>query len=324
MTSVQHPSRNLIRPSQSATVAILMATYQGEKYLEEQLDSIAKQTYSNWRLYVSDDGSSDKTMHILNSFKSRFRGKISVSQTQKNLGFAKNFMSLILDTSIKADYYAVSDQDDIWLPEKIERAVTRLTNPKNDIVPSLYFARTRLADDSGKAIGQSPLFTIAPSFSNALVQSLAGGNTCFFNHAAKNLLLSTTLKNSLIVSHDWWLYLIVSGCGGSVVYDAIPSILYRQHDNNLVGRNNSFIGKVNRVRRLLNGDFGDWVETNIVAIKPAKPFLTSESLALLEFFQSLRKGAIIERVRIVRKGYFLRANSIDNIFLAIAVILKKL
>jgi len=320
-SSTQLPKR--ADQDQEISVAILMATYQGEKYLSGQLESISAQTFSHWKLYVSDDGSTDDTMDILKAYSQKHEGKVSISQNETNLGFAKNFMLLIQNTSINGDYYAIADQDDIWLPGKLERALTFLAaeTPKR---PSLYFGRTHLINADGKHISYSSLFTIPPSFSNALVQSMAGGNTFFFNQAAKKQLLKIKSDNTPIVSHDWWIYLVLSGCGGAVIYDRVPTILYRQHSKNLVGENRSVTRKMDRFKRLFSGHFKQWLDSNVEALEVLKPFLTPENLIRFEAFKTIKNGTLPERLKAYRKSRIIRQKLIDNITLLIAVILRKI
>ena len=168
-------------------VAILLCTYHGQHYLAEQLDSFAAQSHSNWEVWASDDGSKDDTHAILEAYQQKWPdGRLSIHFGPAE-GFAANFLSLTCKASIDADYYAYSDQDDIWEPNKLARAVEWLnTLPEN--IPALYCSRTRLVDSNNNEIGVSPLFAKPPSFANALMQNIGGGNTMVFNNAARNLL----------------------------------------------------------------------------------------------------------------------------------------
>ena len=117
-------------------------------------------------------------------------------------------MSLLSDADIVGDFFACCDQDDVWWPDKLERALQWLhTVPEH--VPAVYFSRTRNVDASGNIIGCSPLFRRPPNFRNALVQSIGGGNTMVFNRAARELLVAAGPVD--VASHDWWTYLLVSG-----------------------------------------------------------------------------------------------------------------
>lgn len=210
-----------------AKVAILLCTYHGQHYLAEQLDSFAAQSHTNWEVWASDDGSADDTHEILESYRQKWSDDRLSIHSGPAEGFAANFIALTCKDSIEADYYAYSDQDDIWEPDKLARAVEWLkTVPEH--IPALYCSRTRLVDASNSEIGDSPLFTKPPSFANALMQNIGGGNTMVFNNAARNLLREAG-KTRPVITHDWWAYMVVTGCGGRIFYDEEPTLRYRQH-----------------------------------------------------------------------------------------------
>jgi glycosyltransferase involved in cell wall biosynthesis len=178
------PRKHEIRIPQ---VAILLCTLEGQRFLKEQLASFESQNLKAWSLFVSDDGSSDRTLDILQEQQKQWgRGKLTL-QSGPRQGFAANFLSLTCQTDINADYYAYADQDDIWEADKLERAVHWLETIPGD-VPALYCSRTRLVDKENRTVGFSPLFKKPPSFANALIQNIGGGNTMVFNHATKKLL----------------------------------------------------------------------------------------------------------------------------------------
>ena len=170
-------------PDSRPHVAILLATKNGARYLAEQLRSYADQTVDQWSLHVSDDGSTDGTVEIIQQFARSRPQAISVRQGPQQ-GYIRNFLSLAKDTSITGDYFAFSDQDDIWYPDKIERALSFLeTIPKS--APALYFSRTEIVDEKLNHLGISPLFTRQPAFQNALIQNMGGGNTMVFKRRGK-------------------------------------------------------------------------------------------------------------------------------------------
>ena len=191
-------------------VAILMGARNGERYLPEQLQSFVDQTHTNWSLHVSDDGSSDATCDIVRRFCAGLQNPITLRSGPQR-GFARNFMSLACALDIMGDYFAFSDQDDIWYKNKLERALDWLTTIPDEL-PAVYCSRTEIVDVAGRHLGFSPLFTKSPSFKNAIVQSVGGGNTMVFNAAARSLLAA--IGEIDIVSHDWWVYQIVSAAGG--------------------------------------------------------------------------------------------------------------
>jgi glycosyltransferase involved in cell wall biosynthesis len=193
-------------------VAILLCTYNGARFLAEQLDSLEAQTHQNWVVIASDDGSTDQTLEILQQYRAKWpSGKLSIrSGPQK--GFCQNFLSLACCPEIKADYYAFCDQDDVWLPEKLSIALVNIAFNQQLNIPYLYCGRTNYVTENLKSCGISPLFVFPPSFRNALVQSIAGGNTMVFNVALKRLIENAGPLD--VPSHDWWVYILVTGSGG--------------------------------------------------------------------------------------------------------------
>ncbi|MBD8188363.1 MULTISPECIES: glycosyltransferase family 2 protein [Pseudomonas syringae group] len=302
-------------------VAILMCTYNGAAYLSEQLDSFFAQTFPNWVLYVSDDASTDETHHILADYQARWgRDRMVIFKGPCN-GFAENFISLVQRTEIEADYFAFSDQDDVWFGDKLERSVACL-DPLGESTPALYCSRTRLVDANLNIIGVSPLFRKPPSFRNALVQSLAGANTMLINRSARDLLMRLPHKPPLIV-HDWLTYLLVTGCGGYVFYDADPTLYYRQHGGNLIGANASTRDRLLRLRKMLSGRFIVWNDANVSILRGMEQSLTGESRALLDHFDNGRRSGFFQRVSTFRKAGFYRQTLRGNMSLVLAVCLRK-
>src|SRR5476651_1484841 len=237
-------------------VAILLCTYQGQRYLAEQLASFEIQYHSNWSVWASDDGSKDDTRAILAAYQEKWpKGSLHVLSGPAE-GFAANFVSLTCNDLVEADLYAYSDQDDIWEADKLARAVQWLQSLPAD-VPGLYCSRTRIVDADNNEIGLSPLFSKSPGFANALMQNIGGGNTMVFNNSARQLLRDAG-ENRSVVTHDWWAYMLVAGCGGQVFYDPEPTLRYRQHRGNLVGTNSSWVSRFKRIRMLFQGCFRQW------------------------------------------------------------------
>ncbi|EHL29298.1 glycosyltransferase family 2 protein [Legionella drancourtii] len=296
-------------------VTILLATYNGERYLAEQLDSIVQQTHKNWNIIASDDGSSDQTMQILDQYN------IPVCYGPHQ-GFAANFLSLITKVSTASDYYAFSDQDDVWEQYKLEQALAWLQSIP-EAVPALYCGRTQLVDEYLNVIGYSPLFKRQPGFLNALAQNIGGGNTMMFNRAALNLLRQTK-SHTDIVSHDWWAYLLISGAGGAVYYDTEPSIRYRQHATNLVGSNTNLFARCYRVRMLLQRRFKHWLDLNCKSLFAVAHLLTPENKQLLEQFEKARKGWFFSKCIQIKLLGIYRQTTIGQIGLLIGALLNKI
>ncbi|WP_435606588.1 glycosyltransferase family 2 protein [Pseudomonas knackmussii] len=323
--SISNPSAEKNAPStqrSQTSVAILLSTFQGEDFLVEQLESIRVQTHENWVIYASDDGSSDSTRAILQRYATQLGAERLIIFDGPRRGFAANFLSLIRKSPDDAGFFAFCDQDDLWAPDKLERALGWASQAPSD-VPALYCSRTQLVDREGVHIGLSPLFDKRPSFANALVQSLAGGNTMVFNGAAKRL-LAMTPRDSNIIAHDWWAYILVSGCGGRVFYDPSPHTGYRQHGKNLIGSNSSLRDRFVRFRRMLAGTFRGWNDENLKAISPLRHLLTEESQATLQLFEHARRASLPRRLYLIGKSGIYRQTLPGNLGLVAAAILQRL
>jgi glycosyltransferase involved in cell wall biosynthesis len=316
----QSPSR--ISHARTMRVSVLLCTYDGQSYLADQLRSIAAQEHKDWKLWVSDDASRDDTHMIVDQFQRDWGSDRVVLSRGPTRGFAANFLSLACKPEVASDYYAYSDQDDIWEPEKLQRAVEWLGTVPSE-TPALYCSRTRLVDKQNRHIGFSPLFAKPPSFSNALVQNIGGGNTMVFNEAARRLLCEAGNDVS-VVSHDWWAYIVVTGCGGKVFYDSLPSVRYRQHGDNLVGRNTGFLAKVARARMLWQGRFRQWHDQNLQALQRLRRHLTPENRAILDTFAAARTNSLPQRLLALKQSGVYRQTTAGNIGLVLAAIFKKL
>lgn len=306
----------------SERIAILLCTYQGEKYLASQLDSFAAQTHTDWVLAVSDDGSVDKTRAMLADYRRKWgASKLNVYEGPRR-GFVGNFMTLTCNTQVQADYYSFSDQDDIWHADKLERALQWLRTVPSD-TPALYCSRTQLVDEENQLIGLSPLFQRRPAFENALAQNIAGGNTMVFNNAARQLLLQAGPLVD-VAAHDWWLYLAVTACGGQVKYDPRPSLRYRQHTSNLIGANRGLLARLTRIRMLFRGHLKDWNERNIEALTQLQDLMPPTNVTLLNEFTSARDSRLLGRIKKFRASGIYRQTALGNFGMLVAVIFNKL
>lgn len=303
-------------------VAILLCTYNGEQYIRSQIDSIITQTYTDWVIYASDDGSTDNTIAILKEYQESLgKDKLIIVRGPRK-GFAWNFMILLENVGMDFSYFAFSDQDDIWLENKLERAIELIIGSGQE-EPTLYCGRTMLVDKNANFYGYSPLFTRKPSFRNALVQSIAGGNTMLFNRVTKNMLIKTSRINT-IVSHDWWVYIVVTGCGGVVIYDETPTIKYRQHGQNIIGANNNFSARVKRLKGVFGGVFRQWIDLNILLLNKSEIHLSEQNSKVFEKFRIARESNLIKRVYMFTKLKMYRQTLVGTIALAIAVLFKKI
>jgi glycosyltransferase involved in cell wall biosynthesis len=305
----------------SPLVAVLMGTWNGERYLPEQLQSFIDQTHANWSLHVSDDGSTDATCDIVRRFCEGRHHPVTLRRGP-GCGFSRNFMSLVCAPDIAGDYFAFSDQDDIWNKDKLERALRWLTTVPPEL-PALYCSRTEIVDIAGRRLGHSPLFTKPPGFSNAVVQNIGGGNTMVFNASARSLLAA--IGDQEVVSHDWWAYQITSAAGGLVRYDPHPSIRYRQHANNVVGANNSMRARLYRIRMLFADRFIKWNDLNTSALSKLRSRFAPINLEVLDRFILGRKSPNpFVRLWHLHKAGIHRQTLLGNLGLVVAAIFRKL
>ena len=224
---------------------ILLSTYNGEKYLSELLDSVFNQTYKSIDLLVRDDGSTDDTLFLLKKYSEKYSIRIIEG---KNIGAAESFFDLIKSADNTYKYYAFCDQDDVWLPEKIEAAVSKLEEVKNDC-PNLYYSGQILVDDKLNKISNHHLDNTRSYKANFIFNQMAGC-TAVLNNALFRLLKAYKPNN--VYMHDAWCYKVCVTCNGNVIVDDKEYILYRQHGNNTVGLSKSIHGKMSLLKSHLN------------------------------------------------------------------------
>lgn len=302
--------------------AVLLCSYNGSQYIRQQIDSIINQTETEWTVFVSDDGSTDGTLDILKYYQEKLGRERFVIIDGPGKGFAWNFISLLEKCGDAFDYYAFSDQDDEWMPDKLSRSISVLSGYKHN-VPSVYCGRTSLVDENGHHLGESPLFSKPPSFKNALIQSIAGGNTMILNRAGRNIINKTPI-DVRIISHDWWIYIVITAIGGNIFYDPKPSINYRQHTNNIVGSNLGWLARFKRISGLMDGHFKMWIDSNIYALNKADINITPENRFILESFNEARNSNLFKRLYVFRKLGMYRQTLLGTLGLYVAIVLKKL
>jgi glycosyltransferase involved in cell wall biosynthesis len=224
-------------------VIVLMSTFNGEKYIDEQIRSILQQLPPDGHLIIRDDGSSDGTVARIRAFEDV---RIELLEGH-NTGFATSFLTLLALAPSNAEMVMFSDQDDVWLPEKIQRAWQHLL--PHSAQPALYGSAQMLVDESLNPLQPTPPWPRQPSFSNALTENIITGCTAALNQPAM-LLLQSAGAPVTIKFHDWWLYLVVSAFG-VVTYDNRPTLLYRQHTKNLIGHGAGWWGRQTQMLRFL-------------------------------------------------------------------------
>lgn len=221
-----------------------MSTYQGRAHVEQQIESVLGQRGVDVRLVVRDDGSTDGTADLVAAWTARDPRVRLVEGA--NLGLPWAYFELLERSGHDADLWALADQDDVWLPDKLARAVSSLAGVPG---PALACSRVLVSDERLAPLYPHPLPVRGPSLANALVQNVVTGCTAVLNPAARDVLRGRW--PGYAVMHDAWLYLVVAAVG-TVVYDAEVSVLYRQHLDNAVGMGRGRVDRVlGRVRRQL-------------------------------------------------------------------------
>lgn len=306
--------------SGSSRVAVLLCTFNGGRFLGQQLDTLLAQSCQDFTLWVSDDGSSDDTINIVQSFTEKFGPSRTCLLRGPGRGCVANFLTLAANPAIRTQYYAFCDQDDLWAGDKLQRALAALQAIPGD-QPKLYCARTWLIDEQENELGMSPLFSRSPGFANALLQNIGGGNTMVMNAAARALLVEAGPVD--VVSHDWWTYMLVSGAGGRVIYDPRPVLKYRQHESNLIGSNTGWHNRLRRYLRVLDNRSRQWNDRNLQALRQVRHLLTPENQQVLDEFSCARQRSLLARLRGIRRaGVYLQTPG-ANLGLWVATLLNK-
>ena len=230
-------------------LVILMSTYNGERFLKQQLDSIVQQDYENWDLIIRDDGSTDSTQQIIDYYVLKDNRIHSFPYSAVNRGPANSFLMML--TSISAPLFMFADQDDIWYPNKVGLTVgSYMQQTSSASVPTLVFTNMDTIDASGTLIQSNIVPENARvSVNTILVTNIVTGCTVLINKSlADRIRLSDTRS---IVMHDWWMAMIAAFLG-NVVYLPTATIGYRQHGDNAVGVNHSFRSRINKALNYSN------------------------------------------------------------------------
>lgn len=213
-------------------VHILMSTYNGEAFLAEQIQSIQAQTVTDWRLLIRDDGSSDRTQQIIKEFvQTDGRIRFINENNPTNLGVIKSFHALAHHEV--ADVYFFSDQDDVWLPEKLE--LTLKEAAKYDIKqPLLVYTDLKVVDQDLKVLSESMIRSQSHHANTSLLAELTENTVTGGVSMANHALIQLWQETDDLLMHDWYLALLATACG-QLVYLDVPTQLYRQHGHNVLG-----------------------------------------------------------------------------------------
>lgn len=294
-------------------VQILMSTYNGEKYLREQIESIINQEGVDVSILVRDDGSTDSTISILDEYKKQ---GILDFYTGENLRPARSFMHLVMNAP-ESDYYALCDQDDVWLQGKLEKAVEAL---RNETGSALYYHGMNLVDSDLNKFGyyfRKEEYAQSLEYSCLFGDEIAGC-TMVFN---KQLLSEIKKYNpEFITMHDGWVHRVCLCVGGKIIGDQTPYINYRQHQNNAVGMGKRDLrkqfdaisrkeNKFSRLAQEMTRGYGNYIKKNDL------DFLN----ILTEY-----KNDFEYRLKLIKKGLVLKAGKSETVKLGIKILFGSL
>jgi glycosyltransferase involved in cell wall biosynthesis len=338
-------------------IAILLSTFNGAKWLQDLLNSLDAQKFTGWDLWVRDDGSTDGSPGIIRRYEEHLRLKEPGKQINftegKNIGVIRSYFELLDAAGDDYDGYAFSDQDDIWLPAKLERAAGSLSDSVSStdpFRPILYHTRQWITNVDGKRTARSPMPRHI-GFENALVQNQIVGCTMVINGAMRKIILDglqripegmenqekipANIQSGLLTSeaameniimHDWWCYL-AGAAFGNVVYDPEPTVLFRRHAHNRTpagaSRFRQWAGRAVAMRKR------SWRIHHI--IEQAALFrliygshgLSTCQIKRLDRLLSLKHAGVAERMQIIRTGQYKRSGRIENLLFRLMVMLNR-
>lgn len=294
-------------------VDILMATYNGEKYISEQLDSVINQDFTDWKLFIRDDGSNDNTLNIINEYSKKYPEKIKlVNDRKKNLGVKLNFGELIQYSM--SEYCMFADQDDVWIANKVSITLKKMKDVENiygNKKPILVHTDLKVVNQDLEVIDESfwRCMDIDPkrnTLNKLLVKNTVTGCTMMINSALKKIVSEIPKECEM---HDYWISLVASICGIiEIIYS--PTILYRQHGNNQVGANKiSFVNKI--IKNVKDIKFKFYIEQAEMLYKNYHSLLTEKDKKILkDFIDIYNNNFIKKRYIIIKNNYF--TNTILN------------
>ena len=235
-------------------LTVLLAAYNGEKFLREQLDSILNQNLPQdieLKIIVRDDGSTDGTLDILKEYCDNYKDVVSY-YAGENVRTARSFLHLLKNCP-QSDYYAFSDQDDFWYPDKLARAIEALQAEPEQDIPLLYCSNVMVSDAELNPVGIMNSEKIYSDLAHVLIYVMSNGCTQVFNNRTRDELLKYDMDKNLVIMHDRLAELIIA-MTGKIIYDENPTMLYRQHGSNVVGEQS--IGRVKSFFRRVKRFFG--------------------------------------------------------------------
>ena len=307
-------------------VAIIMSTFNGREFIKEQLTSILNQSYTNFTLFIRDDGSDDSTLSILQSYATTdSRIKLIIDNPGKlnnNVGFGKSFTKA-MQYALKHgqyDYFAFCDQDDYWENSKIEAAVNALNNSDSNI-PGLYASNYYICNEKLNVLDtfsqSSPMKGV--TFENMFFEGVFPGFTLVINRSLAEMAFSHTNADD-IYYHDKWVTLIALGCDGKIIYDHTPLAKYRRHDSAASSTNLGALTKLKwRINKVLNGDFCPRTKQMLISYKDL--FYKKVNYDIKDFLDIFTGNSTIKKLFF---GKRLRRSLSGEILLRIIILIHKI
>jgi len=294
------------------SVAILLSTYNGEAYLPAQLHSFLAQTHHDWMLYWRDDGSVDRSADLVRDFGSEMGDRQCVSPAGGgHQHITRSFFSLLRAARKEAAaYFAFSDQDDVWLPEKLERGIALLESVPSD-KPALYCAQRIIVNSRLMRTGEPGPLRREPGFPAALTQNIAPGCTMMLNRAAADLILSSDPPDA--VWHDWWCYVVVAAAGGRILADSDATVLYRQHGRNHVGEARSWWRRGIAALRRGPGPYMRLLRQHVATLQARPDLLPEHTHRQLAVIVRGLNGGVVPRLRALRLPGFVRQTWLETL-----------
>ncbi|MDE6059146.1 MAG: glycosyltransferase [Clostridia bacterium] len=235
-------------------ITVLLSTYNGERYLREQLDSILEQKLPDnveLKILARDDGSKDKTLDILEEYVQKY-GNVVSYYTGENLKPEKSFWHLVCNCE-QSDYYAYADQDDVWFPDKLARGIAAIQQVENADMPIIYNSNVMVTDAELNPVAPMNNEKVYTDLAHVLIYNVSTGCTDIFNDAARREFVQYDMDRNMVIMHDR-LSDLITVLFGKIIYDTVPGMYYRQHGDNVCGEQS--IGKVKSFFKRVKRFFG--------------------------------------------------------------------
>lgn len=289
-------------------VTVLLAVYNGEKYLRQQIESVLNQTVTDVKILIRDDGSVDASCELINEYCDKYPQKISKIEGLPTGSAKQNFAELLKNCD--SDYIMFCDQDDVWLPDKVERTLEAIKANDNDgKTPVLVHTDLKVVDNSLNIISSSffefqRLYQDNITLSKLLVQNYVTGCTVMINRALAQMCGEIPKE---CIMHDWWLALVAQ-LFGKIVCLKQPTMLYRQHGDNQVGAKASYgIALIKRKLKTINEVKKNYNATYLQAdllLKHYADSMNEEQLKILQIYKKMSSMKKLNKIKTMQKYGF--------------------